>query len=131
MWQLALLGDVLPAFQALAYDKVQQYDHDGDDGKDCEVTRHIQNDVNDCYADIVLLGAVVSESRGEWKFGIDETIINRLLKALESRFYTRSKLVSLVNSLWSTIRQKPQALVSLLLTEYQMPRAKVIFTTLQ
>lgn len=94
MWQLALLGDVIPAFEVLAYEKVQQCGLDHDNGNEIETTRQLRIDVNDCYADLVLLRAAVLASHGEWKIGIDETIINRLLKALESRFYRRTQLVS-------------------------------------
>ncbi|KAL6399874.1 hypothetical protein AUP68_17283 [Ilyonectria robusta] len=79
MWQLRLLGQVIPAFGALARDFIES---DVEDARLCQ-------DANDCYSDIVSLGLALSVSRREWAAGIDDKDLTKLLQALESRIPTR------------------------------------------
>jgi len=96
MWQLELLRDVIPAFEVLTYRLFRERDGDGDgDGHGNHLVP--KQCLGDCYVDMMNIHAAVSLSGGEWKPGLDEAVITRLLKGLERRFPTRSRLRSFIS----------------------------------
>lgn len=92
MWQLDLLGDVLPAFTAYARQKEEE----------CDKARGTSASANDlylqaleCFNDLDVIDKAVTQSRGEWTPGLDEKVIHRLLETLNSRVESRSTFVCL------------------------------------
>ncbi|KAH8665487.1 hypothetical protein BGZ61DRAFT_484575 [Ilyonectria robusta] len=90
MWQLSLLGDVLPAFRAFARQRKQECDALRDTSPHAE---DLYFQALGCFNDLDAIRTAVAKSRGEWTPGLDEEIIDRLLEALNSRVESRSILV--------------------------------------
>ncbi|KAK2590357.1 hypothetical protein QQS21_011967 [Conoideocrella luteorostrata] len=79
MWDLVLLGQVIPAFGALARAAIE-CETLGDD---------LRKDAEDCYSDIVNIGQAIYMSRGEWAFSLRDEVVARLLDALDTRLPSR------------------------------------------
>lgn len=75
MWELVLVGQVIPAFAALAKEFVERETAD----------QSLAQDAHECYADIVLICQALAKSCGEWASGLSEEIVVDLMKALETR----------------------------------------------
>jgi hypothetical protein len=78
MWELELLGRVVPAFGALARQYRRRLEDKPQDAR--------LRDAEDCYQDLVLIGHAVYMSGGEWTSGLDDIDVTKLLAAFETRF---------------------------------------------
>lgn len=79
MWELVLVGQVFPAFAALAKEFVERETAD----------QSLAQDACDCYSDIVLIGVALAKSGGEWAPDLDKEKVVDLMKALETRLPKR------------------------------------------
>lgn len=79
MWELVLVGQVIPAFAALAKEFVERETAD----------QSLAQDACRCYCSIDLIGRALAVSCGEWAPDLDEEIVADLMRALETRLHKR------------------------------------------